>query len=341
MHLRCLRKAPWPPCGFSAPNQPLDKNTVFLSVEAQKMSQRFLFAVVVATFVFLSGFEADRPRMNSAQAAEQNKSQHAAAPQVHSSMGFSGNARTSSPNVIIKNGVRMRVPPGMLAAHATNAVLKGAVQASSSKVQQHLTATGNLHHWHHHHWHWGDYNYLPASTSSVVVGVPNGNTLMVSNGAGLASNVGLAGVNTPVGSHVTRSGRVLQNGPRAGVAVPLSGGFVNAGNAVPVRLAGVASPVGGQAFFSESQQHLAAMAIGKHVRVFQTGVDSTGAIVGQVFLAGSGANLNERQLRDGMAFHSVNNGLSPSLAAAEEAALMAHAGLWKGQHPVAPWLLTP
>jgi endonuclease YncB( thermonuclease family) len=305
------------------------------------MSQRFLFAVVVGSFVFLSDFAAERPKSNSAQAAEQNKP-HAAAPQVHSSMGFSGNARTSSPNVIIKNGVRMRVPPpGTLAAHATNAVLKGAVQASSSKVQQQLAASGNLHHWHHHHWNWGNYNYLPASTSSTVVGVPNGNTLMVSNGAGLASNVGLAGVNTLTGSHTTRSGRVVQNGVGAGLAVPLTGGFGNAGNAVPVRLAGVASPAGGQAFFSESQQHLAAMALGKQVRVFRTGVDSTGAIVGQVFLAGSGANLNERQLRDGMAFHSVNNGLSPSLAAAEEAALMAHAGLWKGQHPVAPWLLTP
>ncbi len=306
------------------------------------MSHRFLFAVAVASLVVLSDFQADRPKTNSAQAAEQNKSQHAAAPQVHSSVGFTGNARMSSPNVIIKNGVRTRpLPPGMLGAHATNAVLKGAVQANSSKVQQHLAASGNLHHWHHHHWHWGNYNYLPASASGVVVGVPNGNTLMVTNGAGLASNVGLAGVTTPAANHVTRSGRVVQSGVHAGVAVPLTGGFVNAGNAVPVRLTGVASPVAGQTFFSEAQQHLAAMAIGKHVRVFQTGVDSTGAIVGQVFLAGSGVNLNERQLRDGMAFHSVNNGFSPSLAAAEEAALMAHAGLWKGQHPVAPWLLTP
>lgn len=72
------------------------------------------------------------------------------------------------------------------------------------------------------------------------------------------------------------------------------------------------------------------------MHIFQTGVDPNGTVVGQVFLAGSGTNLNERQLRDGMAFNSVNDGFAPTLAAAEESALMARAGLWNGKRPIAP-----
>jgi endonuclease YncB( thermonuclease family) len=226
-----------------------------------------------------------------------------------------------------------------MATHRTTAVLKGEVQATSSKVQQQLQASGNVHNAQHHHWHWGDYGYLPMNSSSLVVGVPNGNTLSVINSGGVAQSVPFAGVAAPVAGKVTRAGGVTQH--VRGVAAPVAGQVYNAGVVQRVRLAGVAAPVASQAFFSEAQQHLNALANGRQVRVFQTGVDADGAIVGQVFLSNSGINLNERQLRDGMAFHSVNDGFASSLAAAEEAALAARTGLWKAKHPIAPWLVTP
>jgi endonuclease YncB( thermonuclease family) len=172
--------------------------------------------------------------------------------------------------------------------------LKTEFQAHASRVQLHLHSMAHWHqHW-HHPWVWGAYAYLPTTTAAgMVVGVPSGNTLSVTNGAGLAQ---------------------------------------------PVRLFGVAAPVPGQAFFSESQENLSSLANQKYVRVFQTGVDPSGAMVGQVFLSESGIDLSEKQLRDGMAWNFVDDGLSPNLVGAEEAAQTTRTGLWSEEYPVAPWI---
>ena len=306
------------------------------------MSHRFLIAVVVTSLVFVSDFGAGRPKTNMARAAEQKTTAHSSPPQMgagrlstgHLNTGFSG-ARSPSKSAV-RTGTQ---PPSTMATHRTAAVLKGEVEATSSKVQQQLQASGNGHHAHHHHWHWGEYGYLPTNSSSLVVGVPNGNTLLVNSPGAVTQGVALAGVAAPVAGKVTSAAGVTQR--VRGVAAPLAGAVLNPGVVQRIRLVGVAAPLAGQAFFTESQRHLSALAMGRHVRVFQTGVDANGAIVGQVFLANSGINLNERQIRDGMAFNSVNDGFASSLAAAEEAALAARTGLWKANHPVAPWLVTP
>lgn len=303
------------------------------------MSQRFLFAVVVASFVVLSDFGSDRPKTNSAQAAEQNKSQPAAAPQVHATAGLTGNARLSSPNAVIKNGARLRAQPQTtMAAHATNAVLKGAVQASSSKVQQQLYANGQHHHW-HHHWHWGDYTYVPANSSSLVVDVPNGNTLLVTNPGATTSGGGFGVVSTPAVGHPARNAHVGPAVSLAGVNVPLSEQSTDPANLIRVRLAGIAAPLAGQAFYSTSRDHLAALAKGKQVRVFGAGVDPDGATVAQVFVASSGISLNYRQVRDGMAFQSFNDGCAGALHEALETAMTSRTGIWQVNRPVAPWII--
>lgn len=297
------------------------------------MSPRFLFVAAIGFILVLSEIGANH--------AGQTQSQHpSSAPHVSmgrsSSRGFVGGAHTNTirstqKNVVNANG--QHVSP--MAVHRADPVLKGAAQATSSKVQQQLSANGQWHHWHHHHWAWGQYGYLPTNGSSMVVGVPNGNSLTVTNTAGLGTGLGYGTVFLQ-----SRAQRVAQHHGLSVAGVPVVAPVVNTGF-MTVRLAGVASPTAGQAFAGQSQQHLASLAMGRHVRVFQTGVDPTGAIVGQVFLAGSGVNLNERQLRDGMAFNNVSDGFSPALAAAEESALMARAGLWNGKRPLAPWLLTP
>ena len=214
----------------------------------------------------------------------------------HGGGGFGGSTHTNTVRPTSKgalNGISKNAGP--MTVHHGDAVLKSAVQASSSKVQQQLTASGQLHQWehrYHHHWRWGEYGYLPTNSSSMVVGVPTGNTLTVTNSTALATGVG-----TGFGTVVVQN-RAQRIADRRGLSVggiPVVGPVMNQGY-VTVRLAGVAAPTAGQPYATQSQQHLAALAVGKHVRIFQTGVDPNGTVVGQVFLAGSGTNLNERQL---------------------------------------------
>jgi endonuclease YncB( thermonuclease family) len=309
------------------------------------MSQRFLFVTGIGFILGVSGIAATRALTNFAQAAEQNQSHHASPPQVstgRSVSGFGGSARTNTiRSATTKHGANVAGPHvAATMVHPAEPVLKTAALANSSKVQQQLAAQGQTQHWHHHHhhdWLWGQYGYLPTNASSVVVGVPTGNTLTVTNNAGFGAGFGLG-----YGTVVLQS-RAQRAAQRHGLSIgglPVVGSVANPGT-VTVRLAGVASPMVGQPFATVSQQHLAALSMGKPVRVFQTGVDPTGAIVGQVFVVGTGTNLNERQLRDGMAYNTVGDGYTPMLAAAEEAALMARAGMWNGKPPIAPWLLTP
>jgi endonuclease YncB( thermonuclease family) len=328
---------------------PLDKNPVSVFLEIRMTSHRFFVGAAITSFVFLWQFDAGRSTNDPAQAAEQKSSPHPSeAPRaaVHSQSGFNNTGRAGTVRSGVKTGGNAKAQSATMPAHLTTAVLKGQVQATSSKVQQQLQASGTTqqHHRDHHHWHWGEYGYLPTSTSSLVVGVPSGNTLAVVMGGTVVPSIGTSGVagrmNRLASGNFAPAVRL--NGANAALSSGLSGSMVNTGGLVQtVRLAGVASPVAGQPFAAESQQHLSALANGRHVRIFQTGMDRHGAIVAQVFLANSGVNLNERQLRDGMAFNSVNDGFAPSLAAAEEAALSARTGLWNAKHPIPPWLVSP
>jgi endonuclease YncB( thermonuclease family) len=308
------------------------------------MVHRFLIAACVAALTLSLDFGAGRLNSNGALGAEEKSTAHPAPSYSggggHPAMGFGNMNRSASVHSGVKSGGHATAPhASTLGVHAASPVLKGQVLATSSKVQQNLYASGTAHQHHlHHHWHWGDYSYLPTNSSNLVVGVPNGNTLTVA----------LAGAVTPGSSMLnetrhSHTGVATSNGHVANVISPFAGTLIgsniNMGAVQQVRLSGVAAPLSGQPFSSESQQHLTAIAMGKHVRIFQTGIDANGAIVGQVFLSNSGINLNERQLRDGMAFNSVNDGFASSLSAAEEAALTARAGLWQAKHPMAPWLL--
>jgi endonuclease YncB( thermonuclease family) len=306
------------------------------------MSQRFLFVAGIGLMLCVPAIGVNHGGASLAQASQQNQPQHSSPAHVSAGHvgGSGGNVHTNTARSATKSAVSgLGKTAGTMSLHHANAVLKSTVQANTSKVQQQLAANGQLHPWHHyhHHWQWGEYGYLPSSSSNMVVGVPTGNTLTVSNSIGLAAGIG-SGYGTVVVQN--RAQRIASRHGLSVGGIPVVGPTMNQGF-LTVRLAGVAAPTLGQPFSAQSQQHLAALAMGRHVRVFQTGVDSTGTIVGQVFLAGSGTNLNERQLRDGMAFNSVNDGFAPQLAAAEEAALMARAGLWNGNRPIAPWLMTP
>ena len=114
---------------------------------------------------------------------------------------------------------------------------------------------------------------------------------------------------------------------------------LNAGNLPQrVRMFGVAPPMQNQAFFSVSQEHLADLANQKYVNVYQVGTDPDGTMVAQVFLRDSSTYLNDRQIRDGMAWNLADDGFAPDLASAEEDAQSRRAGLWADDSPTAPWI---
>ena len=105
-----------------------------------------------------------------------------------------------------------------------------------------------------------------------------------------------------------------------------------------VRLYGVASPMNGQGFFAASQESLSNLANQKYVNVYRVGTDPDGTMVAHVYLRGSNIYLNDRQIRDGMAWNLADDGMASDLASTEENAQVQHSGLWADENPVAPWL---
>jgi endonuclease YncB( thermonuclease family) len=126
-------------------------------------------------------------------------------------------------------------------------------------------------------------------------------------------------------------GYLPTNSTNTVVGVPRGNSLSVSGIPQRVRLAGVGAPVLGQAFFSESKGSLEALAGGQPVRVFPVGTDFDGAMVAQVFLD-SGTNVNEQQIRSGMAWNAAEDGFDPALASAEEQAQMSGSGLWGGDY---------
>jgi serine/threonine protein kinase/endonuclease YncB( thermonuclease family) len=170
--------------------------------------------------------------------------------------------------------------------------LTAAYLSHMCNVERHLRA---IHKWHRAGVRNATVYVRPATAVGAVVGVPSGNTLSVTNAAGVVQGV---------------------------------------------RLAGVAAPVVGQPFFSESRDNLDDLANGKYVSVYQVG-DDDGTMVAQVFLRDSNTYLNDAQIRDGMAWNLADDGNAPDLASAEEDARTRRAGLWADDYPIAPWIHSP
>ena len=104
---------------------------------------------------------------------------------------------------------------------------------------------------------------------------------------------------------------------------------------VTIRLAGIDAPEKLQAFGAEAQKSLAGMVLRKEVRVTPTAVDDYGRVVG-VLWAGN-MNVNEEQLRRGMAWEYSQYHSDKALIALQSDAQHAQRGLWAGANPVAPW----
>ncbi len=108
-----------------------------------------------------------------------------------------------------------------------------------------------------------------------------------------------------------------------------------------VRLQGIDAPEHGQAFGSQSTQHLSKMLWGKTVRLDCENERSYGRLICKVILP-NGEDADLDQVKAGMAWHykQYEDEQSPAdrtaYAAAECAAMKAKIGLWSDPHPVQP-----
>lgn len=109
-----------------------------------------------------------------------------------------------------------------------------------------------------------------------------------------------------------------------------------AGSAQTFRLFGVKAPADG-VHAAKSQRRLAMQLLNQFVHVHRMGIDADGVPVAKIIHGGS--YVNEDQIRAGMAWYFIDDGLDRQLARAEADAQNAGQGLWSDPYPKAPWLV--
>lgn len=108
-----------------------------------------------------------------------------------------------------------------------------------------------------------------------------------------------------------------------------------------IRLAGIDAPEHNQAFGQRSKQNLSRLVFSQNVTLDCGKEESYGRLVCKVMVQGRDACLE--QVRDGMAWHykqfqdEQTQGDRKLYASAEDAARVAHIGLWSDAHPIPPW----
>ena len=101
-----------------------------------------------------------------------------------------------------------------------------------------------------------------------------------------------------------------------------------------IRLDAIDAPELGQPFSNSSKQQLAGMVFEKECSVESLGPDKYGRTIGRVTVGGK--DVNALMLEAGMAWHFDKYDDRQSMAARQEAARKAGAGLWADPHPISP-----
>jgi endonuclease YncB( thermonuclease family) len=105
---------------------------------------------------------------------------------------------------------------------------------------------------------------------------------------------------------------------------------------IKVRLTEIDAPETHQAFGQRSRQSLAEMCAAQPATVRSSGKDRYGRVLGRVECKG-GVDANTEQVRRGMAWVYDRYVTDRSLYALQDAARVAHTGLWADTAPTAPW----
>lgn len=102
-----------------------------------------------------------------------------------------------------------------------------------------------------------------------------------------------------------------------------------------VRLAGIDAPEKLQDFGPASRDALAALVLNRDVQVTAKTVDDYGRVV--ALLQAGRVNVNEEQLRRGMAWEYSHYHADKALIALQTEAQRTRRGLWAGANPLPPW----
>lgn len=102
-----------------------------------------------------------------------------------------------------------------------------------------------------------------------------------------------------------------------------------------VRMNGIDCPERKQAFYQNAKNALAGFIFNKEVKLFITGRDRNKRIIATVYC--NGTNINLAMIQNGYAWHYKKYSADTVYAKAEQQARIAKKGLWRMDHPIAPW----
>ena len=121
------------------------------------------------------------------------------------------------------------------------------------------------------------------------------------------------------------------------VEVPDGDGFMvrRGKQTVRIRLFGIDSPEGRQAFGSEAQQFTSSLVLGKEVRIEPQYTDKYGRTVARVFAGRT--DISKALLEAGLAWYANQNTSELNYAEAEKKAREAGIGVWSTPNPAPPW----
>jgi endonuclease YncB( thermonuclease family) len=112
--------------------------------------------------------------------------------------------------------------------------------------------------------------------------------------------------------------------------------LVDGNKQIKIRLAAIDAPEKNQAFGNRAKQQLSYLCFSKNATVKVGGNDRYGRTIGDIYCAGTNANLE--MVKSGLAwvFRKYDKGFE-YLYALEEEARTAKQGLWTDPNPIAPW----
>jgi endonuclease YncB( thermonuclease family) len=107
------------------------------------------------------------------------------------------------------------------------------------------------------------------------------------------------------------------------------------GQKIKIRLANIDAPEKAQTFGKQSRDSLLEMVGKKQVQINSQAVDQYGRLVG--LISADGLNINEEQVRRGMAWEYSHYHRDETYRALQSEARQAKRGLWTQYNPQAPW----
>ena len=102
-----------------------------------------------------------------------------------------------------------------------------------------------------------------------------------------------------------------------------------------IRMNGIDCPERKQDFYQSAKNALAGYIFNKEVKLVITGRDRNKRIIATVYC--NGENINLAMIQNGYAWHYKKYSTDSVYAKAEQQARIARKGLWRMDHPIAPW----